>query len=117
MTPQIPSRVSLVQQDGVVSVVLEGTVDALLVQELLGVVKQSLEGEGAVRLDCAALERLDAATLQVLLALRKTLEARHRSLEIAELSDSVRSFISIAGAGPRLLVRSALPDDTEIQGE
>jgi ABC-type transporter Mla MlaB component len=71
--------------------------------ELLASARAWSAGEGDVSVECAELERLDVVSLQILLSLKRDLDARGRRLRLQGVSDAVIAVLTLAGLGEELL--------------
>jgi anti-anti-sigma regulatory factor len=97
MNPELDSRVT-VTGERQSQLALHGTIDVFLAGELLEHARRAFAAAGDVRIDCAALERLDTSALQILLALQRELEEHGRRLELRAVSDQVGAFFVLGGA-------------------
>jgi anti-anti-sigma regulatory factor len=70
--------------------------------ELLASARTWAAGDGDVCVECAELERLDVVSLQILLALKRDLDARGRRLRLQGVSDAVIAVLTLAGLGEEL---------------
>jgi ABC-type transporter Mla MlaB component len=109
MNPELDSRVT-VADERESQLALHGTIDVFLARELLDHARRAFAGAGDVRIDCAALERLDTSALQILLALQRELQEQGRRLELRAVNDQVGAFLAFGGA-ERLLLQ-AEPEPT-----
>ena len=82
--------------------VLEGVVNIATVRLLHDAARQLAEGEGNVAVSCAGLERLDTAGAQVLLALKRRLEAKGHTLHMRDVPERVIRLLSVAGIAKAL---------------
>jgi ABC-type transporter Mla MlaB component len=71
--------------------------------ELLASARAWSAGEGDVSVECAELERLDVVSLQILLSLKRDLDARGRRLRFQGMPDAVIAVLTLAGLGEELL--------------
>jgi ABC-type transporter Mla MlaB component len=71
--------------------------------ELLASARAWSAGDGDVSVACAELERLDVVSLQILLSLKRDLDARGRRLRFQGMSDAVIAVLTLAGLGEELL--------------
>ena len=87
-----------VKQDGsVCTLILRGAFQLDLVRELYEAALQSLENSSSLVVNCAAVEHLDGCALQVLMALKKTVEQSGGTLRIEGAGEQVRNYIRWAG--------------------
>lgn len=84
---------------------LSGAVDVARVRELLDAARSCAAGRSRVVIECSAVERLDAAGLQVLLALAKKLQSVNFDVRLRSPSEAVLAAVRLAG------VESELPID------
>jgi ABC-type transporter Mla MlaB component len=79
--------------------VLRGSVDITCVGELLAEARQHFDrGAPVVEANCHELTRLDAAALQVLLALERALQATERRLTLHDVPPAVAELLRRVGA-------------------
>jgi anti-anti-sigma factor len=84
---------------------LSGAVDVSRVRALLDAARSCGAGRSPVVIECSAVERLDAAGLQVLLALAKKLQSVNLDVRLRSPSEAVLAAVRLAG------VESELPID------
>jgi anti-anti-sigma factor len=82
---------------------IRGTVDVSVAQELLEAARGASLSTTPISVDCTELERLDTATVQILVALCRKQQARGASVRLKGVSPAVRAFLELLGA------TSALP--------
>lgn len=85
---------------------LEGSVDVSTSQGLLALARERARSPGDVVVDCEGLQRLDAAGVQVLLALKSALEAEGYALRMTAVPDAVFALLLLTGAGEALVARN-----------
>jgi anti-anti-sigma factor len=85
---------------------LEGIVDVRQARRVLESAKTSLASSGEVIVDCGAVERLDASAVQILLALKRSLEASDRTLRLDGAPERVSKLLLLTGMGRALDLRS-----------
>src|SRR5277367_4894252 len=88
---------------------LEGSADPSTAQRLLAAARQCAAADGDVVVDCAAVERLDGACIQVLLALRAKLASSGRALRMTGLPADSFSILLATGVAQALSVGNPLP--------
>lgn len=103
MEQERAATVSIAEREGKRAVVLQGAVDIFFAADLRQAALALLEGGEDVAVDCEKLERLDTATLQILLALKKELEQRGKKLRMTELRSEPARFVGLAGLTNHLL--------------
>lgn len=81
---------------------LSGTMDVASVARLHEEALRLASAGGAVILDWAGCDRLDAAALQTLLALKRRLEAGGGSLRVGRDAPGIRAWLTMAGASSLL---------------
>jgi anti-anti-sigma factor len=79
------------------TLILRGAFQLDLVRELHEAALQSLEISTSLIVDCAAVEHLDGCALQVLTALKKTVEQTGGTLRMQGASEQVRNYLRWAG--------------------
>lgn len=97
-SPQAASgeHFALSQHKGHVRVTLAGTPDLLAVQALHAALAGLVDSGKDIVLDCAAVEHISSAALQVLIAVQAAL-AQRRRLRIESESAAIRDYLRIAG--------------------
>lgn len=98
---------------------LDGAVDVSAARRIREAARSCANSEGDVTVACAGLERLDAAGVQVLLALKKRLEGAGRAMHIDDVPERVFGLLLVTGAG-HALVSTTLPapvEATSAEGE
>jgi len=103
MEPEKAANVSIAERDGRRAVVLQGAVDIFFAADLRQAVLTVLEGGEDAAVDCEKLERLDTATLKVLLALKRELEQKGKKLTLTGLRSEPAHFVGLAGLTNHLL--------------
>jgi len=103
MEQEKAATVSIAEREGKRAVVLQGAVDIFFAADLRQAALALLEGGEDVAVYCEKLERLDTATLQILLALKKELEPRGRKLRMVGLASEPARFVGLAGLTSHLL--------------
>ncbi|MGA2447058.1 MAG: STAS domain-containing protein [Polyangiaceae bacterium] len=81
---------------------LSGAVDVARVRPLLDVARSCGAGGSPVIIECSAVERLDAAGLQVLLALAKKLRSANLDVKLRGPSEAVLEAVRLAGVETEL---------------
>ncbi len=76
---------------------LPATADIRVVTEILALCRRALDAEGDVTVDCADVERVDAAALQCLGALQRSLAEAERLLTFAEPTAAFRRAVDVLG--------------------
>lgn len=76
---------------------LPATADIRVVRDVLGLCRSALEAEGDVIVDCGDVERIDAATLQCLGALHRSLAEADRLLTFAGPTDAFCQAVQVLG--------------------
>lgn len=79
------------------TLILRGAFQLDLVRELYEAAVQSLENSSSLIVNCAGVEHLDGCALQVLLALKKTVEQTGGTLRMQGASEQVRNYLRWAG--------------------
>ena len=79
------------------TLILRGAFQLDLVRELYEAALQSLEHASNLVVDCAAVEHLDGCALQVLMALKKTMEQTGGTLRMQGACEQVRNYLRWAG--------------------
>jgi anti-anti-sigma factor len=97
----MPQRCSLRAADvaGSLELFVEGMADLAAIQELHRELLAVLLADRPIVVHLDAVERLDGAGLQLLMAAKAQVEARGQSFKVAGASDSVRSTLQRVGAG------------------
>lgn len=88
---------SLVQKDGKHHLVLEGRLDIESASRFHELALQAVEAEGPVLVDWSRLEHLDAASAQVLLALRAELQLARREFATTTISAPLANSLRWCG--------------------
>ncbi len=88
---------SLVQRDGKHHLVLEGRLDIESAARFHELALQAVEAEGPVIVDWSRLEHLDAASAQVLLALRQELAVARREFATTAISSPLENSLRWCG--------------------
>jgi anti-anti-sigma regulatory factor len=96
------AKVEVVDVDGRATIVLEGAVDIFFAADLRQAAVELLQKGEDVAICCDKLERLDTATLQVLLALKKELAQNGRTLHWGALAPGAGAVIGLAGLSGHL---------------
>lgn len=87
-----------VQQHGSdCTLILRGAFQLDLVRELYEAALQSLQNSSSLVVNCAAVEHLDGCALQVLMALKKTVEQSGGTLRMQAAGEQVRNYLRWAG--------------------
>jgi anti-anti-sigma factor len=103
MEQEKAAAVSIAEREGKRAIVLEGAIDIFFAADLRQAALALLEDGEDLAVDCKKLDRLDTATLQVLLALKRELEQRGKKLRMAELGSEPARFVGLAGLTNHLL--------------
>lgn len=82
---------------------LDGVQDASVVIQLCDGARRLARAPGNVTVNCEALERLDAAAVQVLVALKRRIEASGHSLRLGNVPRSVLCVLKAAGIANAVL--------------
>ena len=82
---------------------LEGSLDISVARGLWESLKGYAEVPGHVTVSCGAVERVDAAAAQVLLAFKRRLAATGRTVRLRDLPDRVVRLLRVSGIGSELL--------------
>jgi anti-anti-sigma factor len=85
------------QHGSVCTLILRGAFQLDLVRELYEAALHSLESSSSLVVNCAAVEHLDGCALQVLMALKKTVEQSGGKLRMQGAGEQVRNYIRWAG--------------------
>lgn|GEM_PF-4040872 len=93
--PELSQR--LVQQDGGQHLIIEGRLGLEAAERFHELALAAVEAEGPVVLDCSQLEHIDAASAQVLWALRCELEQARRSFTMTPMPDGVANSLRWCG--------------------
>jgi anti-anti-sigma regulatory factor len=94
---------------------LEGSVDVSRAQRLLETAREREKASGDVMVECAAVERLDASAVQILLALKRSLEASGRTLRMQNVPDRIFELLLRTGVGQALVARTTRELSDECQ--
>jgi anti-anti-sigma factor len=81
---------------------LSGVVDIARARVLLDAARSCCAGCSSVAIECSTVERLDAAGLQVLLALAKKLRDMKLDVRLRRPSDAVTAAVRLAGVATEL---------------
>ncbi|MGH1488075.1 MAG: STAS domain-containing protein [Acidimicrobiales bacterium] len=92
--------------DGSTQVVLPSQADIRMAAEVHEQFQAALEATGNVEVDCAAVERVDAAVLQCIGSLASSLRQGARELELAGRTEPFDRAVSLLGFDDLLLGRS-----------
>ncbi|HEY2988406.1 MAG TPA: STAS domain-containing protein [Candidatus Binatia bacterium] len=103
MEPEKAASVSIAEREGKPAIFLRGAVDIFFAADLRHAAIRLLERGEDVLICCEKLERLDTATLQILLALKKELEQKGNNLRMIELPSEPARLIGLAGMSGYLL--------------
>ena len=103
MEPEKAATVSIGERDGKSAIFLAGVVDIFFAADLRQAALTLIENGDEVAVCCEKLERLDTATLQTLLALKKELQQRGRSMQVIGLPPEPARVVGLAGLGGYLL--------------
>lgn len=76
---------------------LPANADIRVGAEILGWCRAALEAEGDVRVACDSVERIDAAVLQCLTSLARSLRQADRRLELVEPSEPFSRTVDLLG--------------------
>jgi anti-anti-sigma factor len=79
------------------AVILDGKASPATARALAVSARQALAGSGDVIVQCAALESIDTRAVQILLALKRELGARARTLRMVDIPDSVARLLAATG--------------------
>jgi ABC-type transporter Mla MlaB component len=71
--------------------------------ELLAEARAWAAQEGDVTVDCSELERLDLVSMQILVALKRSLHAEGRALQLVSLPETVSTLLALAGLNEELV--------------
>jgi anti-anti-sigma factor len=93
----VTACVEVKQQGSDCTLILRGAFQLDLVRELYEAAVQSLENSSSVVVNCAAVEHLDGCALQVLMALKKTVEQTGGTLRLQAAGEQVRNYLRWAG--------------------
>jgi len=94
------TAVKLDEQARPLRLVLRGTVDSYFADELYFVGLRILDSGSGVDVDCAAVEHLGAAAVQILFALRRELGARGLDLRLVALPPPIATLVTWSGLLP-----------------
>lgn len=83
--------------DAELRLALRGTVGVALAPALRARALELAEDQRDVTVACDAVEHLDATALQLLIALRRAVEARGGRFTLAGVPDAVRHYLTLAG--------------------
>ena len=97
MEPEKAATIRIGEREGKGALFLEGAVDILFAADLRQAALTLAENGADVALCCERLERLDTSTLQILVALKKELEQKGRSLQVTELPAEPGRSVGLAG--------------------
>jgi anti-anti-sigma regulatory factor len=103
MEPEKAATIRIGEREGKGALFLEGAVDIFFAADLRQAALTLVENGEDVVVCCERLERLDTATLQILLALKKELQQKGRSLQVAELPAEPARAVGLAGLTGYLL--------------
>lgn len=76
---------------------LPGQADIRVAAEIKDQCREALDGTGDVRVDCGAVERVDAAVLQCLGSLARSLADSSRALKLVERTESFDRAVDLLG--------------------
>lgn len=94
------AHIELVTRPGGALLVLGGRACVPAAERLLAVARSTAAHPGAVELDAAAVDLLDGAALQILLALALALRASGRALLVGARSEAFTAAVQCAGFDP-----------------
>ena len=104
--------VSIERRDGEsLALVLSGDVDIYCAAALRESAETLLQEQADIVVACEGLSHLDTSALQVLLALRRELNLRGRSLRLSGVSSAVAGILQLAGVDAALDCRAAASRD------
>jgi anti-anti-sigma factor len=106
-TSETASALTVNTEDGRSVLTLHGTVGIQQAGDLHFVTTQLAEYEGAVLVHCEALEHLDTAGIQLLLALKAARSRLERSTVLVSVPERVTGYLKAAGVADLLLERGA----------
>ena len=78
-------------------IMVPGDVSVKNVEEFRAMVRDAMEGEGAIVLDFREVSRLDLAVMQVLIALGRECGEKNKGLRIRSASPEIRNQLRISG--------------------
>jgi anti-anti-sigma factor len=97
------AKFEVVDVDGRATIVLEGSIDIFFAADLRRAAVELLKKGEDVAICCEKLERLDTATLQILLALKKELAQNGQALHWSAVPPTVGAVIGLAGLSGQLI--------------
>lgn len=97
MAAEKTASITIGEKDGQSAIYLEGAVDIFFAADLRQAALTLAANAADVAVCCAKLERLDTATLQILLALKKELQQKGRILQWFDLPAEPARVVGLAG--------------------
>jgi anti-anti-sigma regulatory factor len=97
------AKIEVLDADDKCVLVLEGAVDIFFAGDLRAAALDAVRRGRDVAVACDKLERLDTATLQILLALKKELAQSSHSLDLSSLAGTPGDLAALAGLAGHLL--------------
>jgi anti-anti-sigma regulatory factor len=91
------------------TLVLDGSGDLSAAHRLLAAARECAAANGDVVVDCAAVERFDGASIQVLLALKAKLESSGRVLHMGSMPADCFSFLLATGVAQAFVTGARAP--------
>jgi len=85
------------QEDGTLTVTLEGAVDTHTAPVLLSEVEPMLDSLTALTLDFEKVDYISSAGLRVLLTFEQILEEQEKSMELIHVSEIIRDVFEVMG--------------------
>jgi len=93
--------------DGRCRLTLRGAIDVNLAETLLDESLRCVELRSDLRVDCRELTEIDAAALQVLVALLRAQQSQQRAFALESVCDNVLSTLRLTGLAETLVVKAA----------
>lgn len=97
MQAEETQAIAVIDRDEKPVLVLQGTIDLFKVDDLYQATHALLERGEDVCLEWEKADRLDTATLQMLLALKKGLEEKGKKMQFTVLSPRLEKHLGLAG--------------------
>ena len=97
-------NINKTQENGRITVELEGRLDTTTAPQLEGILVPAFDEAGEITLDFAKLEYVSSAGLRVLLIGQKTAKAKGASMTVSNVSEDIMEVLEMTGFDEMLTI-------------